>query len=164
MAVKRKFDIDSDEVPQTSAKQLKLIPFPNVDSDDDVHMFDAEPLYLEPHHSRLPSNVSSTSSNGSESPSTNSPAYPSFDLYPMPFFSSEGSVNTNSHNYAHYATHSPKTPPIGLLQPTSAFVHHGTNCSQIPKLRIACAAGLNGQRTMWSFCEQCGAISMVEND
>lgn len=39
-----------------------------------------------------------------------------------------------------------------------------SHCSQIPKLRVACAAGLNGQRTMWSFCEQCGAISMVESD
>lgn len=39
-----------------------------------------------------------------------------------------------------------------------------TGCSQIPKLRVACASGLNGQRTMWSFCEQCGAISMVESD
>ncbi|KAF8070312.1 hypothetical protein FPV67DRAFT_1561170 [Lyophyllum atratum] len=127
-------------------------------------MCDAEPLYPELHHSRLPSNVSSTSSDGSSSSLTNSPAYPSFDLYPLPFFNSEGSVNPNSHNYAHYATQSPTTPPVGLLQPTGSFAHHGTGCSQVPKLRVACAPGLNGQRTMWSFCEQCGAISMVEND
>ena len=38
------------------------------------------------------------------------------------------------------------------------------NCSQIPKLRMACAAGLNGQRTMWAHCEQCGAIEMVDFD
>jgi len=36
------------------------------------------------------------------------------------------------------------------------------NCTQIPKLRVACASSVNGHRTMWSHCEQCGAISMVE--
>jgi len=163
MAVKRKFDLESsDDDAPNNAKQLKMIPFPNIDSDD-VLMCDAEPLYPEV-HSRLPSNVSSTSSNGSSSPLTNSSAYPTFDLYPLPFFNSEGSVNPNSHNYAHYATQPPTTPPVGLLQPSSSFAHHGTGCSQVPKLRVACAPGLNGERTMWSFCEQCGAISMVEND
>jgi len=39
-----------------------------------------------------------------------------------------------------------------------------SNCTQIPKLRIACASSGNGQRTMWSHCEQCGAISMVDSD
>jgi hypothetical protein len=38
-----------------------------------------------------------------------------------------------------------------------------TGCSQIPKLKVACAPGLGGKRTMWSFCEQCGAISMVDD-
>ncbi|KAJ7072509.1 hypothetical protein C8F01DRAFT_1076493 [Mycena amicta] len=52
---------------------------------------------------------------------------------------------------------------VGLLQPSSSFSHHGTSCSQIPKLKVACASGPNGQRTMWSFCEQCGAISMVDD-
>lgn len=41
---------------------------------------------------------------------------------------------------------------------------YSQNCSQIPKLRMACAAGLNGQRTMWAHCEQCGAIEMVDFD
>ena len=163
MALKRKIEFDSDDVLPHTAKQLKLIPFPNVGYDDDVAMSDAEPLYPEMHHSRLSSNVSSASSNGSDSPLGSSPAYPTFDIYPMPFFNSSGSVNTNSHNYAHYATQ-PPSPPIGLLQPSSSFAHHGSSCSQVPKLRVACAPGLNGQRTMWSFCEQCGAISMVEND
>ncbi|GLB44918.1 hypothetical protein LshimejAT787_1802550 [Lyophyllum shimeji] len=142
MAVKRKFDVEaSDDVAPSNAKQLKLIPFPNIDSDDDFHIV----KWL-------------------ELPLTNSPAYPTFDLYPLPFFNAEGSVNTNSHNYAHYATQTPTTPPIGLLQPSNSLIHHGSGCSQVPKLRVACAPGLNGQRTMWSFCEQCGAISMVEHD
>ncbi|KAG6862323.1 hypothetical protein C0995_016021 [Termitomyces sp. Mi166 len=141
MAMKRKFDIESDDAPHTSTKQLKLIPFPNSDCDTDVLMCDAEPLYPEPHHSRLSSNVSSTSSNESNSSLSNSRtskstcrlassdkhlvAYPTFDLYPLPFFNSEGSVDPNSHSYAHYATQSPSTPPVGLLQPSSSFAHHG---------------------------------------
>ncbi|KAG6820516.1 hypothetical protein H0H93_015989 [Arthromyces matolae] len=53
MALKRKLDLDSEDVPHSNAKQLKLIPFPNSDSDPDVLMCDA---YPEPHHARLPSN------------------------------------------------------------------------------------------------------------
>ncbi|KIJ18659.1 hypothetical protein PAXINDRAFT_71105, partial [Paxillus involutus ATCC 200175] len=53
---------------------------------------------------------------------------------------------------------------VGLMQPVSSFTHHGSHCSQIPKLRVACSAGPDGSRTMWSFCEQCGAISMVDSD
>ncbi|KAF8230166.1 hypothetical protein L208DRAFT_1400874 [Tricholoma matsutake] len=123
-------------------KQLKLIPFPNVYVDDDVPMSEAEPLYPEFHHSRAPSDVSSTTSNESNSPLTSSrmlapipfnsfltgpavaAAYPTFDLYPLPFFTPEGSVNTNSHNYRHYSAQSP-TPMVGLLQPSSSFSHHG---------------------------------------
>lgn len=29
---------------------------------------------------------------------------------------------------------------------------------------MACASGPNGQRSMWSLCEQCGAISMIDKD
>jgi hypothetical protein len=39
-----------------------------------------------------------------------------------------------------------------------------TNCTQLPKLRMACAAGPGRARTMWSSCEQCGAIAMVDLD
>jgi hypothetical protein len=51
-----------------NAKQLKLIPFPNLCSDDDVPMSDAEPLYPHFHHPRAPSDASSTTSSDSESP------------------------------------------------------------------------------------------------
>lgn len=53
------------------------------------------------------------------------------------------------------------TPTYGSLIICTPY---RTNCIQIPKLKIACATGVNGQRTMWSHCEQCGAISMVESD
>ncbi|KAF9484496.1 hypothetical protein BDN70DRAFT_849737 [Pholiota conissans] len=115
-------------------------------------------------HSRLQSNASSISSScTSDSPVGNSPAYPTFDLYPLPFFSNTGSVDTNSHNYSYYSGQLPNSQ-VGLMQPSTSFAHHSSNCTQIPKLKIACASGVNGQRTMWSHCEQCGAISMVESD
>ncbi|KAJ6497868.1 hypothetical protein C8R45DRAFT_1052626 [Mycena sanguinolenta] len=122
-------------------------------------MTEAEPLHYE---HRFPSNASSASS-GSDSPSNSSTAYPTFDLYPLPFFGADGTVDPNSHSFAHYAAQQPPSPSVGLLQPSGAFNHHGSGCSQIPKLKVACASGLNGQRTMWSFCEQCGAISMVDD-
>lgn len=163
MAMKRKLEDDADDISPTT-KQLKLIPFPNIELDMDVVMSDVEPAYPDVVHSRLASNASSISSNASDSPTTDSPAYPTFDIYPLPFFASgEGSVNPNSHNFSYYSRQSSNSQ-VGLLQPAKSFVHHGTNCTQIPKLRVACASGVNGQRSMWSHCEQCGAISMVESD
>ncbi|CAA7259235.1 unnamed protein product [Cyclocybe aegerita] len=162
MAMKRKLEADSNESSPVT-KQLKLVPFPNMEPDMDVAMSDAEPLYPDIIHSRLHSNASSLS-NASDSPTSDSSAYPTFDLYPMPFFRHDGSVDPDSHNYSHYSRQSSPNSQVGLLQPTSAFAHHGTNCTQIPKLRIACATTVNGQRSMWSHCEQCGAISMVESD
>ncbi|TFK75340.1 hypothetical protein BDN72DRAFT_832201 [Pluteus cervinus] len=155
MALKRKFDHNSDDIAPIHSKQLKLVPFPNLPIDNDVAMSEAEPMYPEVHHLRLPSDVSSTSSNAS-------PTASPFDIRPSPFFDNTESVNLDSHNF----TPSPiqTTKAVGLLQPSNSFTHHGTGCSQIPKLRIACAPGLQGHRTMWSFCEQCGAISMVDTD
>ncbi|KAJ7188492.1 hypothetical protein C8R46DRAFT_1054862 [Mycena filopes] len=158
MAMKRKFVQESDDASLDGRnKQLKLVPFPNYQPDDDALMTDADISYSQ-HHTRFPS----TASSASDSPSA-SPPYPTFDLYPLPFFGTDGTVNPNSHNFAHYAAQQPPSPSVGLLQPSSSFTHHGSGCEQIPKLKVACASGLNGQRTMWSFCEQCGAISMVDD-
>ncbi|KAF6760050.1 hypothetical protein DFP72DRAFT_94017 [Ephemerocybe angulata] len=183
MALKRKLDVDTDDSAPMNQKQLKLVPFPNYTEDEDVAMSDAEPLAHTQFHLRLPSNASSASSSASDSPLTNSPPYPTFDLYPLPFFNESGMVDPNSHAFSHYSNNQPPSPQVGLIQPVSSnFVHHGcvalpqsrdrrkltfltrTNCTQIPKLRMACASGVNGQRTMWSHCEQCGAISMVDCD
>ncbi|KAJ7594731.1 hypothetical protein C8J56DRAFT_927505 [Mycena floridula] len=163
MAMKRKFEVDAEsDATTTRPKQLKLVPFPNYEPDLDSAMSEAEPLYSA-HHVRIPSNASTTSSDSSYGvPSPENASYPSFDLYPHPFFRPDGSIDTESHNYAYYSAQQNST--VGLLQPSNNFVHHGSHCSQIPKLRIACAPGLNGTRTMWSFCEQCGAISMVDNN
>ncbi|KAJ7078887.1 hypothetical protein B0H15DRAFT_859620 [Mycena belliarum] len=165
MAMKRKFAEDSDEASlngPSNAKQLKLIPFPNYQPDEDSLMSDAQPFSYGTHHTRFPSNVSSASS-ASDSPTGAFPGYSAFDLQPLPFFGANGTVDLNSHNFAHYVAQQVPPSPVGLLQPSSAFTHHGSGCSQIPKLKVACAPGLNGQRTMWSFCEQCGAISMVDD-
>jgi len=162
MTLKRKLEDDTEDVSHIT-KQMKFVPFPNIEVDMDVIMNDVEPLYPDVVHSRLQSNASSTSSNASDSPVMDSPGYPTFDIYPLPFFTDDGSVNPDSHNFSHYSRQASDSQ-VGLLQPSKSFVHHGTNCTQIPKLRIACASGVNGQRTMWSHCEQCGAISMVESD
>ncbi|GBE81059.1 hypothetical protein SCP_0307830 [Sparassis crispa] len=162
MALKRKLELEAVDAP-ISVKQPRLIPFPNTEMDTDVVMSDGsisdlEPLYL-PVHSRLPSNASCSSlSSASDSPQ-DSPIYPAFDLYPHDAY---------SYMDANFHVHSPSNvmqKSVGLLQPkNAALTHHGQNCSQIPKLRIACSPGLNGQRTMWAFCEQCGAIEMVDTD
>lgn len=70
--------------------------------------------------------------------------YPAFQLYPSPDVASD------------YAQQ-----PIGLMQPVG-FTHNNGTCSMIPKLRISCESGLSGRRTMWSFCEECGAIALVQ--
>ncbi|KAG7446456.1 uncharacterized protein BT62DRAFT_931889 [Guyanagaster necrorhizus] len=51
------------------AKQLKCVPFPHCEPDNDVAMSDAEPLYSS-HHMRASSNASSASSDTFDSPST----------------------------------------------------------------------------------------------
>jgi hypothetical protein len=148
MAVKRKFDADLDDATesyQQTAKQLKLLPFPSSDSDCDAMMCDApmDTDYTDytAFHSRLSSSASTSSI------STDSPDYPVFELYPSPSESP-----------------SRMSPPVGLMQPTKGqFTHHNLACVQIPKLRVACEAGPNGQRSMWALCEECGAIEMVDS-
>ncbi|KAI0091533.1 hypothetical protein BDY19DRAFT_991228 [Irpex rosettiformis] len=161
MSMKRKLSIEfDDEVDYSSAKRPNLFQFPSADTDVAMSDASSEPELLTPldfpdctsqFHSRLNSTASTASSLSYNSSLQNSPSsppcYPEFILYP--------SVDQSAANY------SPK--PVGLMQPKS-FTHHGQNCSQIPKLRMACASGINGQRTMWAHCEQCGAIEMVDTD
>lgn len=89
MALKRKLDLDSDDVAPTvsplspyrttpahvsshqNAKQLKLVPFPNYEPDMDVSMSD-DAMCVDAHHTRLSSTTSSYSSNASDSPLDNS--------------------------------------------------------------------------------------------
>jgi len=165
MSLKRKFDRDTVGESDRSSKQLRLVPFPSCEADTDVAMSDVSdvsPLNTvvsEPHHMRLDSGASTASSDYDDV----APAYPSFSFYPNPFFSSDGSVDTDSHNFSRYSTSPPPPKPVGLLEPKNSFLHRG-NCTQIPKLRVACASSSQGQRTMWSHCEQCGAIEMIDPD
>ncbi|KZV82137.1 hypothetical protein EXIGLDRAFT_702935 [Exidia glandulosa HHB12029] len=89
--------------------------------------------------------------------------YPAFDLYPLPSFAMDCDMGMQTNNTQ------PTTPvddaKVGIMQPTTAHVGgsvHGPHCTSIPKLRLSCSAGLMGRRTMWTHCEQCGAIEMVE--
>ncbi|KAK7472876.1 hypothetical protein VKT23_000984 [Stygiomarasmius scandens] len=160
MAMKRKFESDAEDAVHT-AKQLKLVPFPQFgsesDNDNDCVMSEAEPFFSN-HHTRIPSNASSISSQSSASPTT-PPTHYTLEASPLPLVQ-EVPMESDSVNLA------PTQPPpnVGLLQPQGGFAHHGSRCSSIPKLRVACAPGLNGERTMWSFCEDCGAISMVQQE
>ncbi|EPQ57177.1 hypothetical protein GLOTRDRAFT_37701 [Gloeophyllum trabeum ATCC 11539] len=133
-------------------------------------MSDAEPMNDPYRHIRLPSTAStaSTASSGSESLQLlhSAASYPSFDLYPFP--NMYGANQAEQYFQSNYML-SPETSAkmASLLQPrntTDIFSASSPNCSQIPKLRIACSTGLTGSRTMWSHCEQCGAIQMVESD
>ncbi|KAI0633853.1 hypothetical protein C8Q77DRAFT_1057037 [Trametes polyzona] len=167
MALKRKFDAEFDDATPTNWKQAKLVPFPSSDLDSDVAMSEAsmsdlEPLCIPTHsfHTRLPSNASYASSSASESP-RNSPLYPVFDLYPN---EPESYMAVASHGFPDPSLTTPEKP-VGLIQPKgNGFIHHGQNCNQIPKLRMACSAGPNGRRSMWAHCEECGAIEMVDSD
>ncbi|KZT10602.1 uncharacterized protein LAESUDRAFT_734442 [Laetiporus sulphureus 93-53] len=165
MALKRKMDFDDAVDVRRDVKQPKLVPFPQTEPDSDVAMMDAsdyplEPLFLsmQQFHTRLPSNASYSSSSAGDSPHL-SPMYPSFDLYPSDDQGYIGAQNP----FDSPMCNAPRA--VGLLQPKNAsFTHHGASCTQIPKLRVACSPGLNGQRTMWAHCEQCGAIEMVRTD
>ncbi|KAH8995271.1 hypothetical protein EDB86DRAFT_1189060 [Lactarius hatsudake] len=166
MAIKRKFDRDTVVESDRCSKQLRLVPFPSYQEDADIAMSDAssdasplEPIITEQHHMRLDSGVSTASS----SDYGDAPALPSFSFPPNPFFGSDGTVDPDSHNFARYSVSPPPQKSVGLLEPKNNSFHHG-NCTQIPKLRVACASGSHGQRTMWSHCEQCGAIEMIGPD
>ncbi|KAE9401622.1 hypothetical protein BT96DRAFT_880223 [Gymnopus androsaceus JB14] len=155
MATKRKFDGDCDDAIHQHPKQLKLVPFPNYE-DNDCMMSEAEPYS---HHNRNTSSASSDSSNASGSPTTPPATYPSVEPYALsliPDVSMSGVTVIQSS--------STSMSNVGLLQPHLDFKHHGNSCTTIPKLRIACSPGLNGQRTMWSHCSTCGAIAMVNCD
>ncbi|KAK1229184.1 hypothetical protein PQX77_007756 [Marasmius sp. AFHP31] len=114
MAMKRKFDFD--DASYNNSKQQKLVPFPQYGSDDnmDSMMTEAEPFHA---HTRFSSNASSTSSDASSPPTTPPFVYPSLDIYPVQ------DVAMHSDDLSS----SPQAPPspVGLLQPTSAFQHHG---------------------------------------
>jgi len=167
MAIKRKFDRDTVAESDRCSKQLRLVPFPSsYQADADVAMSDAssdvspiEPVTTEQYHMRLDSGVSTASS----SDYGDGTACPSFGFQPSPFFSSDDSVNIDSPNFARYSDSPPPPKTVGLLEPKNTAFHHG-NCTQIPKLRVACASGPHGQRSMWSHCEQCGAIEMIDPD
>ncbi|KAH9961501.1 hypothetical protein BC827DRAFT_1202439 [Russula dissimulans] len=165
MALKRKLDNDIVSESDRTSKQLRLVPFPSYQANEDVDMSDAsdasplEPIVSEQHHVRLDSGASTASSSDFDDAS----AYPPFDYYPNPFFGSDGSVDVDSHNFSRQSVSPPPRKVVGLLEPKNSFLHRG-HCTQIPKLRVACASSSHGQRTMWSHCEECGAIEMIDPD
>ncbi|KAI0779993.1 hypothetical protein C8Q74DRAFT_732331 [Fomes fomentarius] len=154
---------------------------------------DLEPLSIPSHpfHIRLPSDASYASSTCSDSP-RNSPFYPAFDLYPPEADSymsvsahgfpdatinvpqkPVGLIQPKGNGFTHHGCVSlSRTCLISCadakyytrLWDIANGIAFSQNCTQIPKLRMACSAGPNGRRSMWAHCEECGAIEMVNND
>lgn len=159
MMAKRKFDDSEDLSYQTyaPAKHSKVAPVtePIVTEDIDMGMDDA------------PSPAPSLASLATTASSQGSPSYPNFDLYPFPTFGDADMMDSNSapdFRKNSGSTSSRSDSNVGLLQPQTVsgdFVHHGTNCSQIPRLRMASHPGLDGRRSLWSHCIECGAVEMV---
>ncbi|CAE6499001.1 unnamed protein product [Rhizoctonia solani] len=150
---KRKFD-DAEELFQdthVSTKHTKVAPMaePVVTEDVDMGSDDA------------PSPAPSLASLATTASSHNSPSYPHFDLYPFP---TSGDADMMDSNPAFDYMKQRSDSTVGLMQPQTIagdFVHHGTNCSQIPRLRLASHPGLEGRRSLWSHCIECGAVEMV---
>lgn len=187
-----------------STKQLKLVPFPNIELDTDVTMSEAEPMYPNIYHSRLPSGASSISSSASDSPILGIRTHVScfsnmaIHIYMCVYRSNVSFLRSLPASFiprqclGHKlwqlcsisklfcwttTTFKPFYSPwvrckifsnTYLLSHPEVFIlfagQFRANCTQIPKLKIACASSVNGHRTMWSHCENCGAISVVECD
>ncbi|KAF8606284.1 hypothetical protein BDV93DRAFT_364877 [Ceratobasidium sp. AG-I] len=158
MMSKRKFDDSEDTSYQSFApvKHTKVAPVtePIVTEDIDMGMEDAS--------SPAPSLASLATAS-----SQDSPAYPNFDLYPFPTFDDADMMDSDSavdFRKNSGSTSSRSDSNIGLMQPQTVsgdFVHHGSSCTQIPRLRMASHAGLDGHRSLWSHCIECGAVEMV---
>ena len=72
-------------------------------------------------------------------------------------------MDVDSRRHHRHTSSTSTASSIGLLQPASTALQHGGNCTQIPRLRMASHAGIDGKRTLWSHCENCGAIDMVSS-
>ncbi|KZO92614.1 hypothetical protein CALVIDRAFT_530082 [Calocera viscosa TUFC12733] len=103
----------------------------------------------------------------STTPSSVLPSYPNLQIYtplnpldsstPLdtpstdsPFFDSPSTTSPDQDMYSH-------SPQLlkPLISPTSTCT-----CERIPKLQMSCPKP-NGNRSLWSFCDGCGAIGIV---
>ncbi|KZT56158.1 hypothetical protein CALCODRAFT_509640 [Calocera cornea HHB12733] len=95
------------------------------------------------------------------------PSYPNLQIYtPLNPLDSSTSLDTpsaqspffetTSINPPDQYTYSPEAQLLKpLVSPTSTC-----GCERIPKLQMSCAKP-NGNRSLWSFCDGCGAIGIV---
>jgi len=159
MNAKRKFD-DCEE-PSYEAyipiKHTKVAPTTEAIVTQDIDMDDD-----------APSPAPSLASLATTASSQGSPAYPNFDLYPFPSYGGDADMMDSEFDprKSFASTSSRSDSNVGLLQPQSMsgdLIHHGASCSQIPRLRMASHPGLDGRRSLWSHCIECGAVEMVSN-
>lgn len=160
MAMKRKFEIDSDDIPpivrplyyERSCAPLTFATWNSKQNNWNLSLFQtwkltptsswqrpSQPIQrwfivvcslplvqFPPAHRIHPSEIHVSCVSINTSPPrlmTNVAAYPTFDLYPLPFFSNNGSVEPNSHNFSYYAGQLSNSQ-VGLMQPSNSFVHH----------------------------------------
>ncbi|KIJ49680.1 hypothetical protein M422DRAFT_45008 [Sphaerobolus stellatus SS14] len=168
MGFKRKFDIDDEPVAIFTDRPIKhaRVMAGHVVSPpacEDVAMDDS-----------CSESYSVSAGSATESPT----AYPTFDLYPFPStdIDMEGVnqtfiVATVESRTSSNASEEGKPAVVGLMQPKSSFHHNeyvsspnvcviisvadnvvtqSSKCTTIPRLRVACEAGLGGARTLWT--------------
>ncbi|KAF8518757.1 hypothetical protein JB92DRAFT_2901558 [Gautieria morchelliformis] len=160
MALKRKLEVevDAEEASYRPMKQLRVTSVQSTAMHQaDVAMGDAS--YEPP------------SASTSEFDSDASTSIPAFDMYPFPSYEPSGvQMDGVTESFVHSPSESRTSsnasegskPCLGLMQPKPSFVHNVSNCYQIPRLRVSCESGIGGQRTLWTQCDQCGAIDMID--
>lgn len=184
--VKRKFEDDAEDVVLTprpsfkrpayasnaSATQQVLSSVPVVGIDVDMQM---DTMANDYPASNSPASAWTPSAYGS------SPA--AATLYPFPSLEETGMdcddhSKTNSHRPAFdpvygrvsdnrfssdASTVSTNSTTTGLFQPSQdSYTHHGPQCKSVPKIRLSGYPNANGERSMWTHCEDCGAIEMIK--
>ncbi|KAF8588712.1 hypothetical protein K439DRAFT_585252 [Ramaria rubella] len=159
MGIKRKFEVDVESAVHSyrPMKQIRVTP--------------AQRTLLQPEDIAMEDVSVDSFEVSSHSFDSGSPSYPSFDLYPFPSYGSNdvdmNGVNQTYNNSTSESRTSSNASEenkarVGLMQPKASFVHNVSNCFQIPRLRVACESGINGHRTLWSQCDNCGAIDMID--
>ncbi|KAI9510830.1 hypothetical protein F5148DRAFT_498640 [Russula earlei] len=88
------------------------------------------------------------------------PTYPSFNFYPIRFLLRTALSTPTRITLQHTRPRHRASPSVCWNEKT-VFSIVGI-APRFQKLRVACAAGALGQRSMWSHCEQCGAIEMID--
>jgi hypothetical protein len=176
--VKRKFEDEVDAPkPQTFKRPscaTRPVNLPSISLDVDMGTGVTQPQYtFNPVVIEQPSSPYSIPSSATSSYLPTSQAFYPFpsmdnevmecdDLSPISKLSRTASDPVYENRYPSNASTN-STLSNGLMQPKDqGYGHHGSGCTQIPKLRLSAYPNADGERTMWTHCEECGAIEMIK--